>query len=52
MHQQNKSKLPGKLIDGKKYITWETEITKKWNQFFTESGPTAAWKIPTPSKPF
>ena len=36
MHQHNKSKLPCKLFVDKKYITLETEIAKKFNEFFTE----------------
>ena len=30
----------------------ETEIAKKFNEFFTEIGPSLERKIPTPSKPF
>ena len=52
MHQHNKSKLPRALFVDKKYITLETEIPKKFNEFFTEIGPSLARKIPTPSKPF
>ena len=52
MGQHNKSKLPRKLFVDKKYITLETEIAKKFNEFFTEIGPSLARKIPTPSKPF
>ena len=52
MHQHNKSKLPRKLFVDKKYITLETEITKTFNEFFTEIGPSLARKIPTLSKPF
>ena len=51
MHQHNKSKLPLKLLVDKKYITLETEIAKKFNEFFTEVGPSLSRKIPTPSKP-
>ena len=50
MHQHKKSKLPHKLIFDKKYITLETEIAKKFNEVFTEIGPSLARKIPTPSK--
>ena len=52
VHQHNKSKRPRKLFVDKKYITLETEITKKFNEFFTEISPSLAKKIPTPSKPF
>ena len=52
MHQHNNSKLPRKLFVDKKYITLETEIAKKFNEFFIEIGPSLARKIPTPSKPF
>ena len=52
MHQHNKSKLPRKLFVNKKYITLETKIAKKFNEFFTGIGPSLARKIPTPSKPF
>ena len=51
MHQHNKSKFPGKLFVDKKYITLETEIAKKFNEFFTEIGPSLARKISSPSKP-
>ena len=51
-HQQNKSTLPRKLFVDQKYIPLETEIAKKFNEFFTEIGPSLARKIPTPSKPF
>ena len=33
MHQQNKSNLPRKLFFDKKYITLETKIAKKLNNF-------------------
>ena len=52
MHQHNKSKLPRKPFVDKKYITLETEIAKKLDEFFTEIGPSLAKKIPTSSKPF
>ena len=52
MHQHNTSKLPRKLFVDKKYITLETEIAKKFNEFFTQIGPSFARKIPTPNKPF
>ena len=52
MHQQNKSNQPCKLFVGKKYITLETEMAKKLNEFFTEIGPSFEKDIPTPSKPF
>ena len=52
MHRHNKSKLTRKLFVDKKYITLETEIAKKSNEFFTEIGPYLARKIPAPSKPF
>ena len=52
MHQHNKSNFPRKLFVDKKYITLETKIAKKFNEFFTEIGPSLARKIPTPSKPF
>ena len=52
MHQQNKLNLPCKLFLDKKYITLETEIAKKLNEFCTEIGPSFARDIPTPSKPF
>ena len=51
-HQHNKSKRPLKLFVDKKYITLETEMAKKFNEFSTEIGPSLARKIPTPSKPF
>ena len=51
MHQHNKSKLPCKLFVDKKYITLETEKAKKFNEFFTEIGPTLARKTPAPGKP-
>ena len=51
MHQYNKSKLPRKLIVDRKNITLETEIAKKFNEFFTEIRPSLARKILTPSKP-
>ena len=51
MHRHNKLKLPRKLFVDKKYITLETEIAKKFNEFFTEISPSLARKIPTPSKP-
>ena len=41
-----------KLFVDKKYITLETEIAKKFNDFFTEIGPSLARKIPAPSQPF
>ena len=52
VHQHNKSKRPRKLFVDKKYITLETEIAKKFNEFFTEISPSLARKIPTLSKPF
>ena len=52
MHQHNKSKLPCKLFIDKKYITLKTEIAEKFNEFFTEIGPSLARKIPTQSKLF
>ena len=52
MHQHNKSKLTRKLFVDKKYITLETEIAKKFNEFFTEIGPSLARKISTPIKLF
>ena len=52
MHQHNKSKLSRKLFVDEEYITLETEIAKKFNEFFTEIGPSLARKIPTQSKPF
>ena len=52
IHQHNKSILPRKFFVDKKYITLETEIAKKFNEFFTEIGPSLGRKIPTPSKPF
>ena len=52
VNQHNKSKLPRKLFFDKKYITLETEIAKRFNEFFTEIGPFVARKICTPSKPF
>ena len=52
MRQHNKSNLPRKLFVEEKYITLETEIAKKFNEFFTEIGPSLARKIPTPRKPF
>ena len=52
MHQHNKSKLNCKLFVDKKYITLETEIAKKFNEFFTEIDQSLARKIPTRSKPF
>ena len=52
MHQHDKPKLPCKLFADKKYITLEKEIAKKFNEFFTEIGPSLARKIPPPSKPF
>ena len=52
MHQHNKSKLSRKLFVDKKYITLETEIAKKLNEFFTEIGQSLARGLPTPSKPF
>ena len=50
MHQYNKFKLPHKLFVHRKYVTLETEIVKKFNEFFTEIGLSLARKIPTPSK--
>ena len=52
MHQHNKSKLHRKIFVDKKYITLETEIAKKINEFFTEISQSLAKKIPTPSNPF
>ena len=52
MHQHKKSKLPRKLFVDKKYISLEIEIAKKFNEFFTEIGPSLERKIPTPIKPF
>ena len=52
MHQDNKSKLSHKLLVGKKYITLETEIAKKFNYFVTEIGSSLTRNILTPSKPF
>ena len=52
MHQHSKSKLPCKLLVGKKYITLGIKIVKKFSEFFTEIGPSLARKIPSPSKPF
>ena len=52
MHQHNKSNLLRKLFVDKKYITLETEIAKKFMEFFREIGPYLARKIPTPSKSF
>ena len=49
MHQHNKSKLPCKLFVDKKYINLETEIAKKFYEFFTEIGPSLARKILTVS---
>ena len=51
MHQHNNSKLPRKLFVDKKYIILETEKAKKFNEFFTEIGPTLARKTPAPGKP-
>ena len=51
-HQHNKAKRPRKLFVDKIYITLKTEIVKKFNEFFTEIGPSLARKIPTPSKHF
>ena len=48
MHQHNMSRLPRKLIIEKKFITSETEIAQKFNEFFTEIGRSLARKIPTP----
>ena len=42
----------GKMHQHKKYITLETEIAKKFSEFFTEIGPSLARKAPIPSKPF
>ena len=50
MHQYNKFKLPHKLFVHRKYVTLETEIVKKFNEFFTEIGLSLARKVPTPSK--
>ena len=50
MNQHNKSKIPRKLFDDKKYIILETEIAKKFIEFFTEIGPSLARKIPTPRR--
>ena len=52
MHQLNKSKILRKLFIGKIYITLETEIGKKFNECFTEIGPSLTRKIPTPSNHF
>ena len=52
VHQHNTSKFPRKLFVDKKYITLETEIAKKFNEFFTEISPSLSRKITTPSKPF
>ena len=52
MHENNKSKLTRKLFLDKKYITLETEIAKKFNEFFTEIAPSLARKILIPIKPF
>ena len=49
MHQHNKSKLHCKHFVDKRYITLETEIAKKFNEFCTEIGPSLARKIPTVS---
>ena len=51
MHQY-KSRPPRKLFFDKKYIALETEIAKKFNEFFTEIAPSLARKIPSPSNPF
>ena len=47
MHQDNKSKLSHKLLVGKKYITLETEIAKKFNYFVTEIGSSLTRNILT-----
>ena len=52
IHQHKKSKIPRKRFVDKKHITLETEIVKKFNEFFAEIGSSLARKIPTPSKPF
>ena len=52
MHQRKKSKLPRKHFVYQKYITLETDIAKKFHEFFAEIGPSLARKIPTPSKLF
>ena len=52
VHQHKKSKLPRNLIADKKCIILETEITKKFDEFFLEIGPSLAEEIPIPSKSF
>ena len=52
MDQHSKSKLPCKLFVDKKYIKLKAEVAEKYNEFFTEIGPSLTRKIPTPSKPF
>ena len=52
IHQNGKSKLPRKPFVDKKYITLETEIAKKFDEFFTEISSSLARKIPTPCNPF
>ena len=42
LHQHNKSKLPRKLIFDKKLKTLETEIAKKFNEFFGKIGSSLA----------
>ena len=49
MHQYNKSKRHCKHFVDKRYITLETEIAKKFNEFFTEIDPSLTRKIPTAS---
>ena len=35
-----------------RYLTFETETAKKFNEFFAETDPSLAGKIPTPIKSF
>ena len=41
---------PVRFVDKK--FTLESEIAKKFNEFFTEIDPSLARDIPTPRKPF
>ena len=52
MDQHKKSKLSHNLTGDKKYIILETEIAKKFNEFFKEMDLSLARIIPNPSSTF
>ena len=50
MHQHSKSELPCNPFVDEKYMILQTEVAKKFNDFFTDISPSLGRKIPTPIK--